>query len=58
MRYAYEIDEVFKVRVKQDSDGVKFEFNELADAIEFASTCIETGDIGTEITIIKSKKED
>jgi len=36
---------------------VKFEFNRLADALQFAETCLECGDPDTIVTI-KAKQED
>lgn len=36
---------------------VKFEFNRLADALQFAETCLECGDPDTIVTV-KAKQED
>lgn len=53
MRFCY-----YVVTFAQESGSVMFEFNESADALEFASTALETGDYGTAITITKMKEDE
>lgn len=40
-----------------DHNLVKFEFNRLADALQFTETCLECGDPDTMVTV-KTKQED
>lgn len=49
---------MYKVRIIQDANVVKFEFNRLADAIAFVSMCMEVGDLGTEAYIKADEEED
>lgn len=48
---------MWAVSVKQNNGIVKFGFNEMVDAIEFTSQCLECGDQGTEVSV-KEIKED
>ena len=43
--------EKYVVSVLCNENVVIFRFNELADAVEFVSTCIETADVGTKAQI-------
>lgn len=45
------------VVVKQSENKVRFGFNKSSDALSFVETCMECGEIGTEITI-KEVEED
>jgi len=51
--------EKYAVDVCQENNynRVKFEFNRLADALQFAETCLECGDPDTIVTV-KAKQED
>lgn len=48
---------MWAVSVKQNNEIVKFGFNEMVDAIEFTSQCLECGDQGTEVSV-KEIEED
>ena len=43
--------EEYVVKVMAGCNVVTFRFNELADAMEFIETCIETADEGTQVKI-------
>lgn len=43
--------EEYVVKVMNGCNVVIFRFNELADAMEFIGTCIETADEGTQVKI-------
>lgn len=47
--------EMYIVVVIYNENEIVFRFNELSDALEFASTCIETGDNGTSVEIRKDE---
>ena len=47
--------EMYVVKVMNGCNEVIFRFNELADAMEFVSTCIETADDGTQVQIGKDE---
>ena len=47
--------EMYIVVVIYSENEIVFRFNELSDALEFASTCIETGDNGTAVEIRKDE---
>ena len=47
--------EKYVVSVLCNENVVIFRFNELADAMEFVSTCIETADVGTTVQITQAE---
>lgn len=46
----------YRVMVSYEAHSLYFQFIRMADAIEFASTCLECGDEGTTV-LIKGIKE-
>ena len=50
--------EMYIVVVIYSENEIIFRFNELSDAMEFASTCIETGDNGTAVEIRKDDQDE
>ena len=49
---------MWKVIIGQIGGKVQFGFNEMSDALDFASTCAECGDKGTIITIFEDEDEE
>lgn len=45
------------ILLQRDDNMITFEFNRLADALQFAETCLECGDKGICVTI-RAKQED
>lgn len=48
---------MYRVKVRFGENEISFAFNQISYATEFAGTCLECGDEGTEVLICFEKEE-